>query len=164
MISAICNVMGKPWKECGNSLLCAAVSIFADINLKAVTVVKLMKVFLSKNTVLMHRWESYKLVPSIKLFVKINLPQHWHSNDFASRKRVETVSELVYLIDAVSGLTSNHNDFCALLNLIALLLIFIERFRVRSTLSSPSLYMFVPNQLLFGSKPSILMGLTIFQN
>ena len=161
MISAICNVMGEPWKECGNSLLYAAVSIFADINLKAVTVVKLMKVFLSKNTVLMHRWESYKLVPSIKLFVKINLPQHWHSNDFASRKRVETVSELVYLIDAVSGLTSNHNDFCALLNLIALLLIFIERFRVRSTLSSPSLYMFAPNQLLFGSKPSILMALTI---
>lgn len=77
---------------------------------------------------------------------------------------METVSELVYLIDAVSGLTSNHNDFCALLNLIALLLNFIERFRVRSTLSSPSLYMFVPNQLLFGSKPSILMGLTIFQN
>lgn len=77
---------------------------------------------------------------------------------------METVSELVYLIDAVSGLTSSHNDFCALLNLIALLLIFIERFRVRSTLSSPSLYMFVPNQLLFGSKPSILMGLTIFQN
>lgn len=77
---------------------------------------------------------------------------------------METVSELVYFIDAVSGLTSNHNDFCALLNLIALLLIFIERFRVRLTLSSPSLYMFVPNQLLFGSKPSILMGLTIFQN
>ena len=121
-----------------------------------------MKVFLSKNTVLMHRWESYKLVPSIKLFVKINLPQHWHSNDFASRKRVETVSELVYLIDTVSGLTSNHNDFCALLNLIALLLIFIERFRVRSTLSSPSLYMFAPNQLLFGSKPSILMALTAY--
>ena len=72
------------------------------------------------------------------------------------------MSELVYLIDAVSGLTSNHNDFCALLNLIALLLIFIERFRVRSTLSSPSLYMFAPNQLLFGSKPSILMALTAY--
>ena len=53
----------------------------------------------------MHQWESYKLVPSIKLFVKINLPQHRHSNAFASRKRVETVSELVYLLDAVSGLT-----------------------------------------------------------
>jgi len=73
MISAICNVKDKPLKECGNSLLCAVVAIFADINLKAATVVKLMKVFLSKNTVLMHLSESYKLFPSIKLFVKINL-------------------------------------------------------------------------------------------
>ena len=33
MISAICNDRDKPLKECGNSLLCAAVAIFADINL-----------------------------------------------------------------------------------------------------------------------------------
>ena len=45
-------------KECGNSLLCATVAILADINLYAATVVELIKIFISKDTVLMHRWES----------------------------------------------------------------------------------------------------------
>ena len=46
-------------KECGNSLLCATVTvaIFADINLYAATVVELIKIFISKGTVLMYRWE-----------------------------------------------------------------------------------------------------------
>ena len=43
-------------KECGNSLLSA--TIFADINLYAATLVELIKIFISKGTVLMHRWES----------------------------------------------------------------------------------------------------------
>ena len=47
-------------KKCGNSLLCATVrvAIFADINLYAATVVELIKIFVSKGKVLMHRWES----------------------------------------------------------------------------------------------------------
>ena len=46
-------------KECGNSP-CATVTvaIFADINLYAATVVELIKIFISKDTVLMHHWES----------------------------------------------------------------------------------------------------------
>ena len=51
-------VMSRIKKECGNSLLCATVAIFADINLYAATVVELIKIFISKGTVLMHRWES----------------------------------------------------------------------------------------------------------
>ena len=39
-------------KECGNSLLCATVAILADINLYAATVVELIKIFISKDTVL----------------------------------------------------------------------------------------------------------------
>ena len=45
-------------KECGNSLLCATVAILADINLYVAAVVELIKIFISKDTVLMHRWES----------------------------------------------------------------------------------------------------------
>ena len=45
-------------KECGNSFLCTTVAILADINLYAATVVELMKIFISKDTVLMRRWES----------------------------------------------------------------------------------------------------------
>ena len=45
-------------KECENSLLCATVAILADVNLYAATVAELIKIFISKDTVLMHRWES----------------------------------------------------------------------------------------------------------
>ena len=38
---------------------------------------------------------------------------------------METGSELAHSIDACSGLSPSHNDFCAPLNLIALLLLFI---------------------------------------
>ena len=38
---------------------------------------------------------------------------------------METGSELAHSIDACSGLTPGHNDFCVLSNLIALLLLFI---------------------------------------
>ena len=50
----------KKKKKCGNSLLCATVTvaIFADINLYAATVVELIKIFISKGTVLMRSWES----------------------------------------------------------------------------------------------------------
>ena len=46
--------MSRIKKECGNSLLCATVTvaIFADINLYAATVVELIKIFISKDTVL----------------------------------------------------------------------------------------------------------------
>ena len=60
-------------KECGNSLLCATVAILADINLYAATVVELIKIFISKDTVLMHRWESLKLVLSITLLKYIQM-------------------------------------------------------------------------------------------
>ena len=60
-------------KECGNSLLCATVAIFADINLYAAAVVELIKIFISKDTVLMHRWESLKLVLSITLLKYIQM-------------------------------------------------------------------------------------------
>ena len=53
------DVKDKPYKRMrGNSLLCATVAILADINLYAATVVELIKIFISKDTVLMHRWES----------------------------------------------------------------------------------------------------------
>ena len=75
---------------------------------------------------------------------------------------METGNELVHLIDACSGLSPNYNDFCALLNLIALLRILFNDFvfahhgphRLRTCL--------LLNQLLFGSKVSIHMEVTIF--
>ena len=62
--------MSRIKKECGNSLLCATVTvaIFADINLYAA-----IKIFISKGTLLMHRWESLKLVLSIKLLKYIQM-------------------------------------------------------------------------------------------
>ena len=65
--------MSRIKKECGNSLLYATVAIFADINLYAATVVELIKIFISKGTVLMHLWESLKLVLSIKLLKYIQM-------------------------------------------------------------------------------------------
>ena len=55
----MCDVKDKK-KKCGNSLLCATVTvaIFADINLYAATVVELIKIFISKGTVLMRSRES----------------------------------------------------------------------------------------------------------
>ena len=52
--------MSRMKKECGNSHLWATVTvaIFADINLYAAAVVELIKIFISKGTVLLHRWES----------------------------------------------------------------------------------------------------------
>ena len=65
----------------------------------------------------------------------INYAFKIYSNAYASRtilrsqaswKRVESGSELGHSIDACSGMTPSHNDFCVLLNLIiALLLVFI---------------------------------------
>ena len=74
---------------------------------------------------------------------------------------METGIELAQSIDACSGLTPSHNDFCALLNLIALPLLFIafvfahhgpHRLRICLRL----------NELLFGSQASIHMAVTIF--
>ena len=68
------DVKDKPYKRMrGNSLLCATVAILADINLYAATVVELIKIFISKRTVLMHLWESLKLVLSIKLLKYIQM-------------------------------------------------------------------------------------------
>ena len=52
----MCEVKDK--KECENSLLCATVALLADKNLYVATDVELIKIFISKDTVLMHRWES----------------------------------------------------------------------------------------------------------
>ena len=62
--------MSRIKKECGNSLLCATVTvaIFADINLYTA-----IKIFISKGTLLMHRWESLKVVLSIKLLKYIQM-------------------------------------------------------------------------------------------
>ena len=117
----------SPIKECGNSLLCATVAILADINLYAATVVELIKIFISKDS-------PNASVGELKAGF-INYAFKIYSNAYASRtilrsqaswKRVESGSELAHSIDACSGMTPSHNDFCVLLNLIiALLLLFI---------------------------------------